>query len=157
MKNEDAIRLFDTYSDDLYRFAVSYVGSKHDAEDIVQDVFLKLLDKKLLIRKNTEKSYLMSMTANRCKDYLRSSARRTFVSLESAESETQYYDSFTEHDTAVFDALMELDEMYRVPIYLHYCEEYSYRDIAAILRISESAAAMRIQRGKEKIRIKLEE
>ena len=157
MKNEDVIRLFDAYSDDLYRFAVSYVGSKHDAEDIVQDVFLKLLDKRLLIRKNTEKSYLMSMTANRCKDHLRSSARKASVDLESAEPELQYYNGFSDTDIAVFDALMSLEETFRIPIYLHYYEGYTYKDIAGILRISESAAAMRIQRGKEKLRIRLEE
>ena len=153
----DMIRLFDEYSDDLYRFAVSSVRSKHDAEDIVQDVLLKLLDKKLLIRKDTEKAYLMSMTANKCKDRLRSSARKTSVSLESAESEPQYYDGFSDRNAAVFDALMALDETFRVPIYLHYYEEYSYRDIAGILKLSESAVTMRIQRGKEKIRINLEE
>ena len=53
--------------------------------------------------------------------------------------------------------VLGLDEMYRVPIYLHYYEEYSYRDIAGILKLSASAVALRIQRGKEKIRIKLEE
>lgn len=157
MKNEDVIRLFDEYSDDLYRFAVSYVGSKHDAEDIVQNVFLKLLDKHLLIRKNTEKSYLMSMTANKCRDHLRSSVRKVSVSLESAESELQFYDGFSDTDIAVFDELMSLEEAFRIPIYLHYYEGYTYREIAGILGISESAAAMRIQRGKEKLRIRLEE
>ena len=47
MKNEVVVKLFDSYADDLYRFAVSYVGSGHDAEDIVQDVFLKLLSKNM--------------------------------------------------------------------------------------------------------------
>ncbi|MBE7069532.1 MAG: hypothetical protein E7386_03410 [Ruminococcaceae bacterium] len=58
LKNEDAVRLFDQYSDDLFRFAVSYVGSKHDAEDIVQEVFLKILGKHIPIIKSTEKTYL---------------------------------------------------------------------------------------------------
>ena len=87
MKNEDAVRLFDLYSDDLFRFAVSYVGSKHDAEDIVQEVFLKLLGKHIPIIRSTEKTYLMTITANMCKDHLRSSVRKTNVDLESAEPE----------------------------------------------------------------------
>lgn len=69
MKNEDAVRLFDLYSDDLFRFAVSYVGSKHDAEDIVQEVFLKILGKHITIIRSTEKTYLMTITANMCKDH----------------------------------------------------------------------------------------
>lgn len=157
MKNEDAIRLFDLYSDDLFRFAVSYVGSKHDAEDIVQDVFLKLLEKHIPIMRSSEKTYLMTITANMCKDHLRSSARRTNVDLESAEPELQYFDGFTERNKAVFDELMRLEGQFRIPIYLHYCAGYSYKEIAKILQISESATAMRINRGKEIIRFKLEE
>ena len=45
MKNERVLNLFDAYADDLYRFAISYVGSKQEAEDIVQEVFLKLLSR----------------------------------------------------------------------------------------------------------------
>ena len=157
MKNEDAVRLFDLYSDDLFRFAVSYVGSKHDAEDIVQEVFLKLLGKHIPIIRSTEKTYLMTITAKMCKDHLRSSVRKTNVDLESAEPELQYFDGFTERNKAVFDELMRLEDQYRVPIYLHYYAGYSYKEIAKILQISESATSMRISRGKEMIRIKLEE
>lgn len=157
LKNEDAVRLFDQYSDDLFRFAVSYVGSKHDAEDIVQEVFLKLLRKHTPIIRSTEKTYLMTITANMCKDHLRSSVRKTNVDLESAEPELQYFDGFTERNKAVFDELMRLEDRYRVPIYLHYYAGYSYKEIAKILQISESATSMRISRGKEIIRFKLEE
>ena len=59
MKNEVVVKLFDSYADDLYRFAVSYVGSGHDAEDIVQDVFLKLLSKNMLFDRRFEKAYLL--------------------------------------------------------------------------------------------------
>ena len=120
MKNKDVIRLFDQYSDDLYRFAVSFVGTKHDAEDIVQDVFMKLLSLKVKLDKGSEKTYLMTMTANKCRDHLRSSAHRTNVDLESAEWELQYYDGFTDRNKEVFDELMRLEDQFRVPIYLHY-------------------------------------
>lgn len=84
MKSEEVVRLFDLYSNDLYKFAVSYLGSKHDAEDIVQEVFSKLLDKHMSFVNKNERAYLMTMTANRCKDHLRSSARSD-VDLESEE------------------------------------------------------------------------
>ena len=101
MKNEDVVRLFDAYSDDLYRFAVYYSGSKHDAEDIVQDVFLKLLGNHVEFKPNKEKTYLLTMTANKCKDYLKSASRQTGVDLESAENELQYFDDFNERNKAV--------------------------------------------------------
>ena len=127
MKNEDVVKLFDSYADDLYRFAVSYVGSKHDAEDVVQDVFLKLLSKNLLFDRRFEKAYLLTITANKCKDLLKSKARKTSVDLESEEWHLEYYDGFTDSDRAVFDELMALDEMYRVPLHLFYYEGYSYK------------------------------
>jgi len=157
LKKEEVVRLFDLYSDDLYRFAVSYVGSRFDAEDIVQDVFLKLLDKHLLFDMRNEKAYLMTMTANKCKDHLRSPARRNNVDIESCEWQLQYSDVVEGEHSDVFDELMRLEETYRLPIYLFYYSGYSYKEIAKILKISESAVAMRIQRGKEKIKVKLEE
>ena len=157
MNNEDVIRLFDAYSDDLYRFAVSFVGTKQEAEDIVQDVFVKLIAKRIRLDPQREKKYLMTMTANKCKDHLRSSAHKTTVDLESEEWNLQYYDGFTDRNKAVFDELMGLDGRFRIPIYLHYYEGYSYKEIAGILKLSESAVAMRISRGKEQLRIRLEE
>ena len=50
-----------------------------------------------------------------------------------------------------------LDSQFRMPIYLHYYAGYSYKDIAGILKISESAVAVRINRGKAMMRIGLEE
>lgn len=156
MKSEEVVRLFDLYSNDLYKFAVSYLGSKHDAEDIVQEVFSKLLDKHVSFVNKNERAYLMTMAANKCKDHLKTSARSD-VDLESEEWHLQYYDGFTERNKAVFDELMRLEEQFRVPIYLHYYAGYSYKEISVILRLSESAVAMRINRGKERLRIRLEE
>lgn len=157
MRNEDVVKLFDSYADDLYRFAVSYVGSRHDAEDVVQDIFVKLLSRPLLLQKKSEKSFLMTMTANKCKDLLRSSARKTSVDLESNEWQLEYYDGFSERNKEVFDELMRLDPTYRSPLYLHYYEGYSYKEVSRILKISESAVAMRIKRGKDQLKIRLEE
>ena len=101
---------FDSYADDLYRFAVSYVGSGHDAEDIVQEVFLKLLSKNMLFDRRFEKTYLLTMTANQCKDLLKSKARKSSVDLESNEYQLTCYDRFADDDRAVFDELIIMDE-----------------------------------------------
>ena len=156
MRNEDVVRLFDAYSNDLYRFALLYLGSVQDSEDIIQEVFLKLLDKHMFFENRNEKAYLLTMVANRCKDHLRSSSRNAIVDLESVERQLTCNDGFTERNKAVFDELMRLEDTLRVPVYLHYYSGYSYKEIAKILKISESATAMRISRGKEQLRIRLE-
>ena len=99
----------------------------------------------------------MTMTANKCKDLLSSTARKNNVDIESCEWELKYSDVVENGTSEVFDELMKLNETLRIPIYLYYYSGYSYKEIAKILKISESAVAMRIQRGKEQIRIKLEE
>ena len=112
MRNEDVVTLFDAYSNDLYRFALMYLGSIQDAEDIVQEVFLKLLDKHMFFERKNEKAYLLTMTANRCKDQLRSSSRNEIVDLESVEWQLADNERFTERHRAVFDELMRLEDDY---------------------------------------------
>ncbi len=57
MNNESVLRFFDMYADDAYRLAYSYLGSKPDAEDVVQDVFLKLIKTDITITKGKDPSF----------------------------------------------------------------------------------------------------
>lgn len=156
MKNDEVVRLFDQYAGDLFRFALSYLGSKHDAEDIVQDVFLKLLSKTVFLKPGSEKAYLMKVTANGCKNLLKAPAHRAGVGLESASAELACFYELTDGDKEVYDSLMKMDETLRIPLYLHYYEDYSYKEVAKLLKLSESAVAMRIKRGKEQLKERLE-
>jgi RNA polymerase sigma-70 factor (ECF subfamily) len=154
VRNDDIVRLFKLYANDLYRFALSYLGSKQDAEDVVQEVYLKLLNRSLLLIKGQEKAYLMKMTANRCKDLLDSPARKTGVELESAVNEVACFHGFSEDDKELFNELMDLDETLRIPLYLYYYGGYSQKEIAKIINTSEAAVTMRIKRAKERLRKK---
>ena len=157
MKKDTVMRLFSQYGNDLYRFALSFVGSKYEAEDIVQDVFVKLISRPFVIRQGTEKSYLLKVTANRCKDYLKSLRYKTHVDIDDYADVIGSSEEYTSDDNSLFNALNQIDEKTRMPIYLHYYEGYSYKEISAILKISESAVAMRISRGKEELKKILEE
>lgn len=156
MRNDEVVRLFDLYANDLFRFALSYLGSKQDSEDVVQDVFLKLLSKSLLLIKDHEKAYLMKMTSNACKNLLNSSARKTGVDLDLSSEELACTYDFNDDDIELFGALMKLDVTYRLPVHLFYFNDYSYKEIAKVLNLSESAVAMRIKRGREQLRELLE-
>lgn len=157
MSNEKILKLFDAYADDLYRFAVSYVGSWQEAEDIVQEVFLKLLSKNILLRSNHEKAYLFTVTANMCKDHLRAGKVRKSITFDQIEDYMGDPSGFCEDDKVLLEAMLELDEKYRAPLYLHFYAGYTYKEVAKILRLSESAVAMRISRGKTELKRRLEE
>lgn len=154
MKNEIVLNLFDAYSNDLYRFALSYIGIKQEAEDIIQNVFLKLLSKNVPIRSEYEKAYLYKMTANMCRDYLKSCRNKAMLNYDELDNLIGSGNDIDDEDENFYNCLMSLKELYRVPIYLHYYEGYTYGEIAKILKLGESAVAMRINRGKEELKKK---
>ena len=145
----EAERLVYTYSDLILRLSYTYLKSTHDAEDICQTVFLKLLTGGPAFDSPAhEKAWIIRATANACKDVLRSAFRQRTVALEAAASAA----APEAPDSEVLEAVMELPENYREAVYLHYFEGYSIREIAALLGRSEAAVSAHLSRGRHKLR-----
>ncbi len=153
MNNEAVLRLFDTYADDAFRLAYTYLGSRADAEDVVQDVFVKLIRSDITITKGKEKSYILTMTANRCRDFLKS-ADVVFKAPFDDAIEVGSDIEIDEEDTEMYEAVSKLPDKLRVAVHLHYYEGYSLKEIADILEIEPSAVSMRLTRAKEILRKK---
>ena len=153
MNNEAVLRLFDTYADDAFRLAYTYLGSRADAEDVVQDVFVKLIRSDITITKGKEKSYILTMTANRCRDFLKS-ADVVFKAPFDDAIEVGSDIEIDEEDTEMYEAVSKLPDNLRVAVHLHYYEGYSLKEIADILEIEPSAVSMRLTRAKEILRKK---
>ena len=151
MTEADFLSLFDQYHDMVYRLALSYTRSPQDAEDLVQTVFLKLLDGKLLPDPGKERAWLIQVTVNACKDLLRSAWRKRTSPLD----ETIPFTHPEEGD--LFTAVMALPEKYRVAIHLHYYEGYTFAEIARFLHTSSSAVSMRLHRARKLLRSSLQE
>lgn len=151
MDNEYVLRLFDQYVDYAYRLAYSYLGSRPDAEDVVQDVFVKLIMSDINITKGKEKSYILTMVANACKDVLRS-GNNVFRAPFDDAVEMGSSSEFDEEDTELLAAISELPDKLRIAIHLCYYEGYSIKEIADILDIAPSAVSMRLTRAKELLR-----
>ena len=154
MNNEDVLRFFDKYADDAFRLAYSYVGSRPDAEDVVQDVFVKLIRSDITIAKGKEKSYILTMTANRCRDFLKSADVVYNAPFEDA-SDVGSEMEFDEDDKELIEAVSKLPDKLRAAVHLHYYEGYSIKEIADILETSPSAVSMRLTRAKEILRDRL--
>lgn len=148
MRESEVIRLYDIYSDSIFKLAYSYVGSMQDAEDIVQNIFLKLIQKDIHISIGKEKSYLLTMTVNACKDFMKSASQRLAVPFEEVTADKAVMNAFTEEESGLFEALKNLPEDYRVTIHLHYFEGYKVKEIAKIMKVSQSAVTMRLTRGR---------
>ena len=148
MRESEVIRLYNIYSDSIFKLAYSYVGSMQDAEDIVQNIFLKLIQKDIHISTGKEKSYLLTMTVNACKDFMKSAGQRLAVPFEEVTADKAVMNAFTEEESELFESLKKLPEDYRVTIHLHYFEGYKVKEIAKILKVSQSAVTMRLTRGR---------
>ncbi len=152
MNNESVLRFFDQYADDAYRFAYSILGSKPDAEDVVQDVFLKLIRSDITITEGKEKSYIFTMVANRCKDFKKSAHNVFNAPFDDAVEMKSDNDDYDKDDTELFEAVSELPETLRIVIHLHYYEGYSIKEVADITGLAPSAVSMRLTRAKERLR-----
>ena len=146
----DILYLFHCYRDDVYRLAVNYTRSEQEAEDVCQTVFLKLLQQDF-ITPGKEKAWLMQVTANECRDLLKSSWWKRTVPLESAFRMPE-----TELDETIY-ALRKLKPKYRVVLYLHYYEQYTTTEISQLLKIPAGTVSTRLKRGREQLKTMLKE
>lgn len=146
----DVLYLFHRYRDDVYRLAVNYTRSAQEAEDVCQSVFLKLLEQKN-ITPGKEKAWLMQVTANECRDLLRSSWWRRTVPLEQA-----FQIPKNQTDETIY-LLQTLPPKYRVVLYLHYYEQYTTPEIAQLLKIPTGTVSTRLKRARDRLKTMLKE
>lgn len=151
--DSEAERLVRTYADLILRLSYTYLKSTHDAEDICQNVLIKLLQGgQTFENAEHERAWVARTTANACKDVLRSGQRRTSVALDAAAEAV----APEAPDDDVLDAVMALPQAYREALYLHYYEGYTAREIAQMTGRTEDAVAAHLSRGRAKLRTALE-
>lgn len=140
------------YSKDVYKLIYSYLFNIQDTEDILQKTFMKLYNnKKILLLENEEiKKWLFRVSINNTKDLLKSPWKKLTKSLD---DEIKSYD-LNKFET--FELLKFIPKDYRIPLYLYYYEGYKIKEIAKIMKKSESAIKMKLSRGKEKLRLEME-
>ena len=146
----DILYLFHRYRDDVYRLAVNYTRSPAEAEDVCQTVFLKLLEHPDLTP-GKEKAWLMQVTANQCRDVLRSAWWKRTVPMEQAVGVPA-----GEPDETIY-ALRRLSPKYRVVLYLHYYEQYTTLEISQLLKIPTGTVSTRLRRGREQLKKMMKE
>ena len=142
-------RLFRAYADDVFRLAYSYLGSRPEAEDVCQTVFLRLAEGRTALPAEGEKPYLLKWTANACKNVLRSFWRRNVGELDEA---LLFKDPA---DREVYAAVKALPPIYRAVIHLYYFEGYGQGEIGEILKISRTAVQTRMARARAMLRKEL--
>lgn len=145
MQESSLERILDAYGDMLFRLCLVMLKNQADAEDAVQETFLKYLQKAPVFSDlEHEKAWLLTVASNKCRDLLRFRTRHPSVSMEFLAEQ-----SVPPRDGAILDALMEVPEKFRLVLILHYVEGYSTAEIARIIGRTGSAVKMRLQKGRK--------
>lgn len=152
-KREDLARAYDRYGVMLYRVCIVILCNKEDAEDAVQDTFAAYLKKKPVFQgPEHEKAWFLRVAVNKSRDKRRSAFFRRRVCLDDVEAFAQ-----TGERLYVMERLMNLPDTYKAAMVLHYVEGYKVRETAQILGKSETAVKAALSRGRQMLKIELQE
>lgn len=135
------------YADMLYRIALSTLQSEMDAQDAVQDVFIKYISLSTDFKDDEhEKAWFLRVTVNRCYDILKS--RKVRLKFHT-ETEVEPSNPAPRARQELFEVLQSIPEKYKSTVVLHCLEGLSLEKTAEVLGISLSAAKMRLKRARE--------
>lgn len=147
--NERAERLAETYADAILRLSYTYLKNTHDAQDVCQTVFVKLLtEPREFEGPEHERAYVLRMAANACKDLLKSPWRKRTCDLEACAQ----VPAPEEPDDSVLAAVNQLPAHYRAVIYLFYYEGYQAAEIGRILGVPTATVHTRLARGRARLK-----
>lgn len=154
MRGEQEVnRAIEAYGNLIRRICLIHLKNHADTEDIFQTVFLKyLLSSAEFQSREHEKAWFIRVTANACRDLLKSAFRRRVVSLDVL---TDQPGELSEDNREVLDAVLGLPEKYRDVIYLFYYEEYTAPEIAEILKKNTNTVYTLLSRAKKILKEKL--
>lgn len=144
-------RVIEQYSDMVYRIALTRTGTKENAEDIYQDVFLKYSEKNPKFESfDHEKAWLIRVTINMIKNFNNSSWNKKIVNLD----ENLMFE--TPEQEGVYEVVNQLPENYKTVIYLMYYEGYKINEIAKIMKKKEGTIKTWAYRARQILKDKLE-
>lgn len=154
-KSTDFKTVYDKYGEMLYKIAFVYLGNPDDTEDVLQDVFVSFLQNSAKLKNDEhEKAWLIRTTRNKCLNMLKSPARKS-VDLDSIQITSTDTDGDLQID--IIKQVIALPPKYKSAVILYYYNNYSVEEIARILKIGKSAVKMRLKRGRELLKLELED
>lgn len=138
--------IVDKYSDQIIRIAYQYTKCMSDAEDIAQEVFIRLL-KEPLMNNEHELAWIVRVTINLCKDFKKSFwFRKTkFIDVD--------HIAFTPLQNNILEDIQRLPDNYRNVLYLYYFEKYTISEISAIMKINSNTIGSWLNRARRKLKL----
>jgi RNA polymerase sigma-70 factor (ECF subfamily) len=146
LTDQEFMDRMELYHNMVYRLAMTYMRNIQYAEDITQEVFIKLYKhNKVFASLAEEKAWLIRVTINACKDLLKSAwLKRTVPMDENLTFQNK-------EKSELFYAVMSLGKKDRLIIHLYYYEDYSVKEIAKLLHIRQTTVQTRLYRARKKL------
>lgn len=155
MSDQEFNRIVGQYADMVYRVALSYTRTPHDAEDVVQTTFMKLLLRRKEFQDEEHiRRWLIRVTVNECNSLWSSFWRKHVEYTEEAAAEPEFS---IEEKQDLYQAVMNLPPKCRIVVHLFYYEEYSSKEIAELLHMQEATVRTRLVRARKLLRQQLKE
>ena len=150
----DVDTILKTYSDTVYKIALVRTGSKFDADDVFQEVFIRLIKHFNKIQSAEHaKHWLIRVTINCSLKHI-----KIWRDPNSTDITKLVLDvPFTPEETGLYEALMRIPPKYRTVIHLYYYEGYSISEISDILKTKEGTVKSLLSRGRKKLEFLLGE
>lgn len=144
--------------DIVYKIAYAGCGNAADAEDIFQDVFMKLLESGKKFESGEHlKRWLIRVTVNQVKMHRRREKYRKTVILDGTEAADSSAVCDTAENKLIRSAVLELPEKYRIIVLLYYYEDRTVKEIGRILRLNEQTVKTRLHRARLMLKDELKE
>lgn len=155
VNREEYERIVALYADVVYRVALSYAKTKEDAEDVLQNVFLKLLTKRVKFEDDEHiRKWLIRVAVNECNSLWSSFWRKNVEYIDRMEEGITFQNA---DYSDLYDAIKVLPAKLRIVLHLFYYEGYRTREIADLLHIREATVRSRLTRARKLLKSQLGE
>lgn len=146
-------RLYDQYATDVLRVCYFYLSDREKAEDVCQDVFVRLMTTHPVLQPGREKSWLLKVALNRCRDLWRGAWLKRVILGSPTFELIPAPDEFSRRDDqqAMIAAINQLPATFKEVILLHYYQGMNIAEIAQMLELPEGTISSRLSRGRKKL------
>lgn len=145
--------LYTRYASDIIRVSYFYLGDRGKAEDVCHDAFVSLFVNRPALEPGHEKTWLLKVAMNRCRDIWRSAWVRRVISGSPAFEMIPAPDTLDKHmeKAEVLQAVHSLPADFREIFILYYYQGYGISEISGILNLPEGTISSRLSRGRKKL------
>ena len=145
--------IYEKYATDVLRVSYFYLGDRQKAEDVCQDVFVRLITNALVLQEGREKAWLLKVALNRCRDLWRGAwVKRVILGSPAFEliPAPDEIDKLADQQE-IMGAIHQLPASFREVILLHYYQGYGITEIAEMMDLPEGTISSRLSRGRKKL------